>query len=126
MTKVCIPTVLSTNFVMITLMSFHVQVKALMNEVLLFVGLFAVAEPRNQDILLWGKSPTAVHKLCLLSDRLQDVSHLTRSLNCTLLAVCASNYRVCEVGLGLKNVSMTHTYCKVKTCARVLWLPSYG
>ncbi len=73
------------------------QVTGLMKEVLLFVGLFAVSEPRNQSVLLWGKTPTAVHKLCLLSQSLQDDLQMANSLDCTLLAVCASNHRVCEV-----------------------------
>lgn len=68
-----------------------------MKEVLLFVGLFAVSEPRNQGVLLWGKTPTAVHKLCLLSQSLQHDLQMAGSLDCTLLAVCASNHRVCEV-----------------------------
>ena len=68
-----------------------------MKEVVLFVGLFAVSELRNQSVLLWGKTPTAVHKLCLLSQSLQDDFQMADSLDCTLLAVCASNHRVCEV-----------------------------
>ncbi len=70
-----------------------------MKEVLLFVGLFAVSDPRNQSVLLWGKTPTAVHKLCLLSQSLQDDFQMADSLDCTLLAVCASNHRVCEVSV---------------------------
>lgn len=77
------------------------QVTGLMREVLLFVGLFAVSEPRNQSVLLWGKAPTAVHKLCLLSQSLQDDFQMANSLDCTLLAVCASNHRVCEVNVLL-------------------------
>lgn len=77
------------------------QVTGLMKEVLLFVGLFAVSEPRNQSVLLWGKTPTAVHKLCLLSQSLQDDFQMADSLDCTLLAVCASNHRVCEVSVLL-------------------------
>jgi len=72
-----------------------------MKEVVLFVGLFAVSEPRNQSVLLWGKTPTAVHKLCLLSQSLQDDFQMADSLDCTLLAVCASNHRVCEVSVLL-------------------------
>ncbi|KAL0033380.1 hypothetical protein WJX77_006860 [Trebouxia sp. C0004] len=53
------------------------QVTGLMKEVVLFVGLFAVSEPRNQGVLLWGKTPTAVHKLCLLSQILQDDSQIS-------------------------------------------------
>ena len=72
-----------------------------MKEVLLFVGLFAGSEPRNQSVLLWGKTPTAVHKLCLLSQSLQEDFQMADSLDCTLLAVCASNHRVCEVSVLL-------------------------
>ncbi len=82
------------------------QVTGLMKEVLLFVGLFAVSEPRNQGVLLWGKTPTAVHKLCLLSQSLQHDLQMAGSLDCTLLAVCASNHRVCEVSM-LLIVSVT-------------------
>lgn len=74
------------------------QVTGLMSEVLLFVGLFAVLEACNQDVLLWGKTPTAVQKLCLLSESLRDDAVMADSVDCTLLAVCASNHRVCEVG----------------------------
>ncbi|DBA76621.1 TPA: hypothetical protein ACH3X2_008668 [Trebouxia sp. C0005] len=86
------------------------QVTGLMREVLLFVGLFAVSEPRNQSVLLWGKAPTAVHKLCLLSQSLQDDFQMANSLDCTLLAVCASNYRVCEVMHEHLDLDRLNTY----------------
>ncbi len=86
----------------------RVQVTGLMNEILLFVGLFAVLEPCNQDVLLWGKSPTAVHKLCLLSHSLCGDSKMADSLSCTLLAVCVSNHRVCEV--KSEDAAVQHMY----------------
>lgn len=77
-----------------------VQVLGLVEEMLLFVGLFAVVEPRNQDVLLWGKSPTAVHKLRMLFQLLPQEADLAVSLKCTLLSVCSTNHRVCEVQLA--------------------------
>ena len=65
------------------------------------MGLFAVLEPRNQDILLWGKTPTAVHKLCMLSKDMPEQSDIADSLNCTLLAISIGNRRVCEVRRAL-------------------------
>lgn len=70
-----------------------------MHELLLCIGLFAVQETRNQDVLLWGKIPTPVHKLCSLSDSLLEQCDLISSLRRTLLAICISNQRVCEVRL---------------------------
>ena len=73
------------------------QVEALLREMLLMIGLFAVLEARNQDVLLWGSSPTPVHKLCTLSASIKPSSDLASSMSCTLLAVCIFNQRTCEV-----------------------------
>lgn len=74
-----------------------VQVTGLLHELLLLVGMFALLEPRNQDVLLWGSLPTPVHKLCALADCTQHSVALINSVTCTLLAVCVSNPRTCEV-----------------------------
>ena len=68
-----------------------------MHELLLCVGMFTVLEPRNQDVLLWGKVPTPVHKLCTLFDGLSGQPSVASSLRCTLLAVCIPNQPICEV-----------------------------
>lgn len=64
------------------------------------VGFFAVLEPRNQDVMLWGSSPTPVHKLCALAQQTSQSADLASSLSCTLLAVCVYNHRTCEVSCG--------------------------
>ncbi|KAL3152178.1 hypothetical protein ABBQ32_001269 [Trebouxia sp. C0010 RCD-2024] len=71
------------------------QVEGLMHELLLCVGMFTVLEPRNQDVLLWGKVPTPVHKLCTLFDGLSGQPSVASSLRCTLLAVCIPNQPIC-------------------------------
>lgn len=68
-----------------------------MQELLLCVGLFTVLETRNQDVLLWGKVPTPVHKLCTVFDSLSEQRSVASSLRCTLLAVCVPNQPICEV-----------------------------
>lgn len=73
------------------------QVEGLMHELLLCVGLFTVLETRNQDVLLWGKVPTPVHKLCTLLKSLPEQPSVASSLRYTLLAVCIPNQPVCEV-----------------------------
>ena len=64
------------------------------------VGFFAVLEPGNQDVMLWGSSPTPVHKLCALAQQTSQGADLASSLNCTLLAVCVYNPRTREVNCG--------------------------
>lgn len=73
------------------------QVEGLIHELLLCVGLFTVLETRNQDVLLWGKVPTPVHKLCTLFNSLAEQPSVASSLRCTLLAVGIPNQPVCEV-----------------------------
>ena len=68
-----------------------------MHELLLCIGLFTVLEPRNQDVLLWGKVPTPVHKLCTLFNSLAEQPSVSSNLRCSLLAVCIPNQPVCEV-----------------------------
>ena len=70
-----------------------------MHELLLCVGLFGVLETRNQDVLLWGKVPTPVHKLCSLFNSLMEQPGMASSLRYTLLAICIPNRPVCEVTL---------------------------
>ena len=78
-----------------------------MHELLLCVALFAVLETRNQDVLLWGKAPTPVQKLCTLHSKLAGQQGLLNSLKCTLLAVCTSNHRVSEVSIII-HVRIAH------------------
>ena len=73
------------------------QVEGLIHELLLCVGLFTVLETRNQDVLLWGKVPTPVHKLCTLFNSLAEQPSVASSLKCALLAVGIPNQPLCEV-----------------------------
>uniref|UniRef100_A0A061SCW1 S phase cyclin a-associated protein in the endoplasmic reticulum n=3 Tax=Tetraselmis sp. GSL018 TaxID=582737 RepID=A0A061SCW1_9CHLO len=69
----------------------------LLDEVVLFVGLFVVCNPRNQDVLLWGKSPTILQLLCEFpSSYIRDPLRLETLLP-TLLSVCYDNHCLLEV-----------------------------
>lgn len=94
-----------------------------MHELLLCIGLFTVLEPRNQDVLLWGKVPTPVHKLCTLFLSLADQPSVGISLRCTLLTVCIPNQPVCEVMHSMHSVlfvAKSFLYSVFYTCTTTI------
>ena len=100
-----------------------------MHELLLCVGLFTVVETCNQDVLLWGKVPTPVHKLCTLFTSLPEQPSVASSLKCTLLAVCIPNQPVCEVMIiitqmhGIHALTFTPGFMHASLLVRISCLP---
>lgn len=72
--------------------------QSLLKELLLLIGFFALLEPRNQQVLLWGREPTVIHKLGSLPFAFFCDPKLAHVLLPTLLAVTLHSDHVCEVG----------------------------
>ena len=73
------------------------QVQNLLKELLLLIGHFALLEPRNQQVLLWGREPTVIHKLGRLPFPFFCNPQLLHILCPTLLAVSLHSEHTCKV-----------------------------
>ena len=94
--------------------------QSLLKELLLLIGFFALLEPRNQQVLLWGREPTVVHKLGSLPFAFFCDPKLAHVLLPTLLAVTLHSDHVCEVGCGGSGL-LHHVPCaQVMSCSAVL------
>ncbi|KXZ55637.1 hypothetical protein GPECTOR_2g1187 [Gonium pectorale] len=71
----------------------HTGLVQLLNEVLLLLGHAAVLQPANQDVLLWGKSPTLLQRLAEVPRPYFEDQQLYQVLMPTLLAVCHGSER---------------------------------
>ena len=71
--------------------------QSLLKELLLLIGFFALLEPRNQQVLLWGREPTVIHKLGSLPFAFFCDPKLAHVLLPTLLVVTLHSDHVCEV-----------------------------
>jgi hypothetical protein len=69
----------------------------LLNQVLLLVGYFCVQAPSNQAMLLFGRSPNILQRLCSMPFQYFSIPELRAVAMPTLLSVCFGADRTCEV-----------------------------
>jgi hypothetical protein len=69
----------------------------LLNQVLLLVGYFCVQAPSNQAMLLFGRSPNILQRLCSMPFQYFNIPELRAVAMPTLLSVCCGADRTCEV-----------------------------
>jgi hypothetical protein len=69
----------------------------LLNQVLLLVGYFCVQAPSNQAMLLFGRSPNILQRLCSMPFQYFSIPELRAVAMPTLLSVCYGADRTCEV-----------------------------
>eukprot|EP00198_Chlamydomonas_reinhardtii_P006643 XP_001695979.1 predicted protein [Chlamydomonas reinhardtii] len=78
----------------------------LLNEVLLLIGHYGVLHSSNQDVLLWGKSPT-------LLQRLAEVPFVYWVLMPTLVSVCYGSERACATLAQHMDLHLLQAYLQI-------------
>ncbi|GIM08510.1 hypothetical protein Vretimale_12524, partial [Volvox reticuliferus] len=94
----------------------------LLNEVLLLIGFYGVLQPANQDVLLWGKSPTILQRLAEVPFPYFVEQQLYQVLMPTLLSVCYGSERACATLAQHMDLHLLQSY--VQTMIRQLHLIS--
>ncbi|GLC40566.1 hypothetical protein PLESTF_001012900 [Pleodorina starrii] len=82
----------------------------LLNEVLLLIGFYGVLQPANQDVLLWGKSPTILQRLAEVPFPYFVEQQLYQVLMPTLLSVCYGSERACATLAQHMDLHLLQSY----------------